>query len=49
MVGVPDDDTYVRHRQETHPGEPVMDLPAFHRNSLDRRYGSGSNRISRCC
>ncbi len=49
MVGVPDYDTYVRHREETHPGEPVMDFAAFHRNSLDRRYGGGPNRISRCC
>ena len=24
MVGVPDYDAYVRHRQTTHPGQPVM-------------------------
>lgn len=49
MVGVPDYETYVRHRQAEHPDEPPMDLAAFHRNSLERRYGGGPNRISRCC
>ncbi|GGE15466.1 hypothetical protein GCM10011390_38220 [Aureimonas endophytica] len=49
MVGVPDYDTYVRHHEAQHPGEPVMSLAEFHRNRLEHRYGGGPNRIARCC
>lgn len=51
MVGVPDYDNYVRHREAQHPGDAVMSLAEFHRNRVDRRYGGGTgpDRIMRCC
>ncbi len=49
MVGVPDYDTYVRHRQATHPGEPIMTYEEFFRNRQDSRYGGGNGKIGRCC
>ena len=39
MVGVPDDETDVRHRQTCHPGEPVMTYEEFYRNRVQARYG----------
>jgi len=49
MVGVPDYDRYVAHRQAVHPDEPVMTLKEFHRNRIERRYGGGPGSPSRCC
>ncbi len=49
MVGVPDYDTYVAHRQAQHPEEPVMNKTEFFRNAQDRRYGVGGGRAFRCC
>ena len=49
MVGVPDYDTYVAHREAEHPGEPVMSRPEFLRERTERRFGGGSDRIGRCC
>lgn len=49
MVGVPDYDAYVAHRETAHPGEPVMTLAEFHRDRVDRRYGGGPDRVMRCC
>ena len=46
MVGVPDYDTYVRHIQETHPGQPVMTDEEFFRERQDARY---KGRVGRCC
>lgn len=46
-VGVPDYATYVRHRETTHPGEPVMSYAEFFRERQDARYGSAGN--PRCC
>ena len=48
MIGVPDYDTYVAHRREAHPGEPVMSYAEFFRDRQDARYG-GKGRIGRCC
>ena len=45
-IGVPDYETYVRHRRERHPGEPVMTYEEFFRNRQDAKYGRGS---TRCC
>lgn len=45
-VGVPDYETYVRHRAQAHPGEPVMSYEEFFRSRQDARYGRGA---SRCC
>jgi uncharacterized short protein YbdD (DUF466 family) len=47
MVGVPDYETYVQHRQTCHPGEPVMTYEEFYRNRVQARYGDG--KIQRCC
>ncbi len=49
MVGVPDYDAYVAHRNAAHPDEPVMTLAEFHRDRVDRRYGGGKDRVMRCC
>ncbi len=46
-VGMPDYDTYVRHRRAAHPGEPVMSYAEFFRERQDARYGSAAN--PRCC
>lgn len=47
MVGIPDYDTYVAHRRETHPGEPVMTYEEFFRYCQDRRYDPRNARG--CC
>lgn len=49
MVGVPDYDAYVAHRQQQHPGEPVMSYAEFFRERQDSRYGAKGGKISRCC
>jgi uncharacterized short protein YbdD (DUF466 family) len=49
MVGVPDYDTYVQHRQTTHPGEAVMSYEAFFRERLDARYAVSKGRFRGCC
>ena len=49
MVGLPDYDTYVAHRQQRHPDEPVMTRTEFFRERQQSRYGDGSGRGLRCC
>ncbi|MBS0640185.1 MAG: YbdD/YjiX family protein [Acetobacteraceae bacterium] len=49
MVGVPDYDTYVAHRRETHPGEPVMSYQEFFRERQAARYGFSNGRFRGCC
>lgn len=49
MIGVPDYETYVAHRREAHPGEPVMSYAEFFRERQSARYGEGSTRGFRCC
>lgn len=50
MIGVPDYRTYVEHRRETHPDEPVMSEAEFFRERQDARFGVGtSGRVFRCC
>jgi uncharacterized short protein YbdD (DUF466 family) len=49
MVGVPDYETYVKHRQTAHPGEPIMSFEEFFRERQASRYGAGGGKISRCC
>lgn len=46
MVGMPRYDTYLAHRDATHPGEPVMSYEAFFRERQAARYGGGQGR---CC
>jgi uncharacterized short protein YbdD (DUF466 family) len=49
MVGVPDYESYVAHRQQAHPGEPVMTYQEFFRERQANRYGENGGKISRCC
>lgn len=49
MVGVPDYDAYVAHRQKMHPGDPVMTYEDFFRERQASRYGVNGGKISRCC
>lgn len=49
MVGVPDYDNYVRHRQTRHPGEPVMTYEEFFQNRLQARYAAGKGKFRGCC
>lgn len=47
MVGLPDYDTYLNHREATHPGQPVMPYEEFFRERLEARYGG--RRSGGCC
>ena len=49
MVGVPDYDNYVEHRQTTHPGEPIMSYEEFFRERQLSRYTGANGKIGRCC
>ncbi|MBA4284129.1 MAG: hypothetical protein C0434_01170 [Xanthomonadaceae bacterium] len=46
-VGMPDYETYVRHRRAAHPDQAVMSYAEFFRERQDARYGSAAN--PRCC
>ena len=46
MVGLPEYDTYLAHREATHPGEPVMSYEEFFRERQEAKYGKGK---SGCC
>jgi len=49
MVGVPDYDTYVRHRQANHPTEPIMTYEEFFVERQTARYAVGRGRFRGCC
>jgi uncharacterized short protein YbdD (DUF466 family) len=49
MVGLPDYETYVAHRRQAHPEEPVMTYEEFFRERQTNRYGGTGGKISRCC
>jgi len=49
MVGVPDYQTYVTHRQVNHPGQEIMSYEAFFRERQDARYAIGKGRFRGCC
>ncbi len=49
MVGVPDYQTYVTHRQTNHPGQPFMTYQEFFRERQDARYAIGKGRFRGCC
>lgn len=49
MVGVPDYDAYVAHRQARHPGEPVMSYTEFFRERQQARYACEKGRLRGCC
>jgi uncharacterized short protein YbdD (DUF466 family) len=49
MVGVPDYQTYVMHRQTNHPGQPVMTYEDFFRERQAARYDVSKGRFRGCC
>jgi uncharacterized short protein YbdD (DUF466 family) len=49
MVGVPDYQTYVVHRQNLHPDKPVMSYEEFFRERQAARYAIGKGRFRGCC
>jgi len=49
MVGIPDYETYVAHRKQFHPQEPIMTYEEFFRERQDARYAFGKGRFKGCC
>jgi uncharacterized short protein YbdD (DUF466 family) len=49
MIGIPDYQTYVSHRQTVHPGEPIMTYEEFFRERQESRYAVGNGRFRGCC
>ncbi len=49
MVGFPDYNAYVAHRQAQHPGDAIMSREDFFRERQLSRYGANGGKISRCC
>ena len=49
MIGVPDYETYVAHRQANHPGQPIMTYVEFFRERQQARYAIGKGRFRGCC
>jgi uncharacterized short protein YbdD (DUF466 family) len=49
MVGVPDYETYVAHRQVNHPNKPIMTYAEFFRERQEARYAVGKGRFRGCC
>lgn len=49
MVGVPDYDAYCAHCRAHHPDTEPMTRAAFHRDRIERRYGTGKGAPPRCC
>jgi uncharacterized short protein YbdD (DUF466 family) len=47
MCGVPDYDTFIRHRRTTHPDEPVPTYEEFFAMCQSRRFGAGMQ--AKCC
>jgi uncharacterized short protein YbdD (DUF466 family) len=49
MIGIPDYQTYVNHRQNNHPDQPIMTYEEFFRERQAARYGIGKGRFRGCC
>ena len=49
MVGIPDYDNYVAHRQLNHPNQPIMTHTEFYRERQEARYAVGKGRFRGCC
>ena len=49
MIGVPDYETYVAHRRENHPEEPIMTYGEFFRERQHARYAVSNGRFMGCC
>ena len=49
MVGIPDYQTYVQHRQTYHPDKPIMTYEEFFVERQEARYAVGKGRFRGCC
>ena len=49
MIGIPDYQTYVRHREIYHPSEPIMTYEEFFRERQEARYALRKGRFRGCC
>jgi uncharacterized short protein YbdD (DUF466 family) len=49
MVGIPDYETYVRHRQTYHPDKPIMTYEEFFVERQEARYSVSKGRLRGCC
>ncbi len=49
MVGIPDYQTYVTHRQTNHPDQPIMTYEEFFRERQAARYAFHKGRFRGCC
>jgi uncharacterized short protein YbdD (DUF466 family) len=49
MVGIPDYQTYVAHRQTNHPDQPIMTYEEFFRERQAARYTINKDRLRGCC
>ncbi|MBV9251857.1 MAG: YbdD/YjiX family protein [Acetobacteraceae bacterium] len=49
MVGIPDYQTYVRHRRTNHPRQPIMSYEEFFRERQEARYAVSKGRFRGCC
>jgi uncharacterized short protein YbdD (DUF466 family) len=49
MVGMPDYQTYVQHRQTNHPGQLIMTYEEFFRERQTARYAVSKGRFRGCC
>lgn len=49
MVGIPDYQTYVEHRQRMHPDQPIMSYEEFFVERQNARYTLGKGRFRGCC
>jgi uncharacterized short protein YbdD (DUF466 family) len=49
MVGIPDYDTYVAHRQANHPDQAIMTYEEFFVERQEARYSVSKGRLRGCC
>ena len=49
MVGIPDYETYVAHRQANHPNLPIMTYEEFFVERQEARYAVSKGRFRGCC
>jgi len=49
MIGVPDYETYVAHRQAKDADQPIMTYEEFFRERQQARYAIGKGRFRGCC
>jgi uncharacterized short protein YbdD (DUF466 family) len=49
MIGVPHYETYVEHRRQNHPDEPIMTYEEFFVERQNARYAVSKGRFRGCC